>query len=749
MRDFPGAECRDPQRDCEVRDTVAVAVALQFPGNSRIGVEARVMRSTVLVLQALLSLAGLARAAAPVPPSVVFVEIGNRGTVYPPNPVLVDVKLHATEAFEGALEVSLVTTGDVEWRGFNVFEIARAVYNFTTPAGQTLPIRIVLPSTKHSVLENHNAALRWRLVDASNRNVLNGREALGLAPGLGWRDGPRVLAIGSTATDRENTRRAEEAFDAIVQYEPFTHTTIHSRDLDRLSDRQLEVLFDAVALGMTLIVSGTEGALARFGIEPATRGEVIWRSRTNGTLWEVPLGLGLVRLVTVDDFNATGASGILRSYLLSQRPLSATRRLATAPNTDEPGYWSPRYAEPPADAVDPGKVWLNRIRVHGLLAAAVGLLFLMIVSVPLRNIRKHPEPSSGAWLVRLIGLSLVSPWAIYVLLVQFPAGNLDHEHRLLLHDSSTDRTVDVSWGSIGGGGGTRAVDFRYRLDHRSVLRSPTLRDFIYQTTTGIDDCSKLSVPFSRSSSHRAVSYNLARVSDSERAWDSDLEWRRDGTLGGRLTARRDLGRALLLIGRRTFRLGNIARGATIEADFILDAMTRDAQSELTGEEYGLLVDAWDAVLERSWWRTNAGRLMGDLAVIALDLGTMTGRPFDEPVRVFQPVSIGGGGAVPGLVALAPVRYVVEGPTVTLDIPTVLVDSLSPGEFFDIVTRYDTTGPSAAARDALESLEATPGSVLSHGRSDGFVSYRLNVVPTPIWEDHEGFMHISWRQRGRP
>jgi hypothetical protein len=707
-------------------------------------------RTTILAVAAaflILANADLSTASeSAIPPSVRFSEIGNRGTVYAPSPPLVDGELSAAEDFEGELELVLVATRDREWRPVNISEIARATYPLSLSAGERRPFRIAMPSLNRYSLEKNEVGLSWRLIDSERRAILAGREGLRAVDAPAWWGTKTILHVSSDHLGSADGIGPTEAYDSVVRYSPFTHAVIAAADFESLGVTQRQTLLDAVSLGLILMLHGPIGSHPSADEPWQSLGRLIWRSDSGAELFEAQYGAGLVRRLGLSLAQLMGGPEGLRILAFSRQPV---RPMFWPPDLTAPNDLSPLDLREmaPAGAEDRLTAWAGEIQSRGIVSFALVLSFVAGISYTSRRISSKKTRSDGRTLILFCVLAVVSPLALLFIFSPFPAGNLDYRFDMSLHGPNGHASVRVIRGLVGGGGGTIEPRFVANIGDRSVFSSTPRINIVYQSDYRHDGSVSLGLPGARSSADRMVAYGLFQAVDPDPAWECSLEWRGDGSLKGRLVARRDLAQAVVLAGSSAVRLGNIRQGEEVDLAFLADALQRPASGKLTSLEHRMVTDAFETLNELAGWYQQSSRWLGDFAIAAELSNGAASTDGERRLCQFQAFVIPGGRPSVDHRLFSPVSWSYHEGVVEICVPSVFAEKVRPGEVFDLVTSRTTTNRLVTIFQESWA-ERVPGTGLPNpdSRADGLLIYELAVGYEAAWDESNGVIYIAARGR---
>jgi len=481
------------------------------------------------------------------PPSVRFVEIGNRGVARSGGPIGARVDVATDAPFHGTLTALWGSESRTTWG-------SRTTLRLALEAGERRETTLLLlPGPTR--LRAQPELVRWSLADASDRVLQGGEEVVRVEPPLaGDLD---ELYLTDLSLERSH-RPPAEAFDNLLAYAGFDACLISGSDLRRLRPAQRQALLDHAALGGVLVVTAPVVSLGEFLDTALARREALgWADERRREAREASLHMGLVRTadVPLDELAASGEGGLspLARLLLSPRPLARAQ-----PGLLELERWVFRRAPLSLSGTQPADAaWA---------ASLLGTLAVLLVSAAVWVASRPQSGAFGRLSLLVAAACVVLPLVTYLALAPVRAGNYDSRREIVLHDGHGPFQSRGTYLWRGGGGGAQnpAFDFatgpRARWEGTREDTGDTLE--LRQDLTG-------SVRLARRprdlTVNRRLSVHRVEVQADEPAWDEQDVELREGRLVGRLFARRDFGRVEVIGRHGVFRkLGPVRSGDTLD-----------------------------------------------------------------------------------------------------------------------------------------------------------------------------------------
>lgn len=458
-------------------------------------------------------------------PLVRFVEVGDGGVVFAEVALRATVEIATTEPFRGTFVLTHRGTPDASWtkggRGVHWGDRTRLPLDLR-PGTTRLEVEVPSPNGAYSS-EGRPPLLElvWLLEDSDGARLASGREVAHpeVAGAL------RLLRL--TSEPGEGFRRAPEAaWETPRRYEPYA-TVLVSRDTLRgLRERQRQALADAVALGLTLVVTSPGGAdgFAPLGPpfdEALSHERVTWTGDAGEETRESRLLWGRIRRTTAA---ATPPKGDDERALASWMLLTAPRGRPDAHRIYIPleGFWSGRLPER-----------FRAARLGALSAYAAVAVALLLLFVASKRFGRPPRlPVALA-----VAVGLAAPAVVYGVLAGRRAGNSDWRFRVTVHDGVGPLACSGTYASRGGGGGSRPVSVSWEAPERGIVAVDSFPSLTFVPCGGRTRRATAATGFV---AWFTFVHAFARsLHPPDPLWETDLRWE-EGRLIGTLKARREV-----------------------------------------------------------------------------------------------------------------------------------------------------------------------------------------------------------------
>lgn len=464
-------------------------------------------------------------------PVVRFVEVGDAGVVFAGTAMRATVEVTTTLPFRGALTVTYRWTTSPAWtEGVSWGDRARLPLDLK-PGNAALEVELPLPregvgwGSPRQLLE-----FVWALEDAGGARLGSGRQPARLEPASAL----RILRL--TAETSEGFRRApRDAWSVPSRYEPYALVLVSREDLRTLSEDQRQALFDAAALGLTLVVTspGGTGAFDPPGLpfdDVLANERVSWKGDGGEEIREAPLLWGRIRRTTLAP--PASLQGLDDAALLSWM-------LLTAP----PGRPELSRVFPPEE----GRAWAkpqDRARAARLGSLSAYSVVALVLALLFASSKRHGRPSRLP-VAAALAACLAAPPLLYGALASRRAGNADWKFRVTVHDGLGRVACIGRYESLGGGGGSDPVALDWKPSRRGIVAAGSLgapRLTVSPSSGGVVQMRSANRGFTPDEVLNVFSRTLA---SPDPPWQADVRWQ-DGRLGGALTARRAVKDAWIL-----------------------------------------------------------------------------------------------------------------------------------------------------------------------------------------------------------
>lgn len=564
-------------------------------------------------------------AAVPVP-VVHFLEVGDRGVLYPDAFATAEVEVWSAASFRGVLDAVPRWSTDPAWKEQNVLSGDRTVAEIVLKPNERRSLLLLLPRGRiefipglyrSEIPPKPFAEIVWSLRDDAGRTLVSGRAR---ARGVPEKDVKRRflhLSVGSNATF---ARDPDRAFDRPLRYLPYEGVVISGRDFENLSPASRSAILDAVALGRTLVVGPPAGGLGpRLDDLLRRDAALIWRGDRGAEIREVPYLAGLVRTVTVglgpalweSDENPVGSLLTWPALLRPQERSSLE-------------HWRAIFL-----LDEEGPLVKTHVRARLLFGGAVAISLVSVGSAALWFASRRRAPLTRPITATFAAGVLLLPVSIYALFVPLRAGNFEGCVEAVYHDPDVGISARFVDGWRGGGGGTLDPGFDFDLVKRGVFS--TSRDLksaawpTIQTEVGPGSQLRLRPALPGPTASRRLTVHLAAVEDSPSPVRGGLTWAQ-GSVSGPLIVDRSLRVALLLHPRWSLSLGSLRAGVHEIRDAPVLPLDAQGRWVLTHAEARTVAEASSS---GPLWELS-GRLLRERALLVVEEAEETpGRLRDE------------------------------------------------------------------------------------------------------------------------
>ncbi|MFN7990292.1 MAG: hypothetical protein U0529_22685 [Thermoanaerobaculia bacterium] len=376
-------------------------------------------------------------------PVVRFVEVGDSGVVFTGEALYAGVELTTSAPFRGTLVTTYRWSRDPAWiEGVSWGD--RVLRPLELAAGRTV-VEIELPCpirASSSPGPELPFEVVWTLEDSDGTSLTHGTQPARLAPG------PELRVLHLTRAPGDGHRRPPAlAWSKAARYAPYAFVLVSRDDLRALDAGQRSALFDAVALGLTLVVTPSAGNAEPFGplglpFDDVLRHErVTFTADAGGEIRESPLLWGRIRRTTLVP---VAPRDIDDPALVPWMLLTAPPARPDVLRTFRPGEG--RWDSKPLERARGARVGA----LSSFVPAAVVLALFLVAS------RKRDRPPR--WPVAAsVAACLVSPLLLYAVLSGARAANSDWRFRVAVNDGLSRVACVGTYESKGGGGGSGAV----------------------------------------------------------------------------------------------------------------------------------------------------------------------------------------------------------------------------------------------------------------------------------------------------
>lgn len=525
-------------------------------------------------------------------PVVRFVEVGDSGVVFAKMPFRASLEITTSSPFRGSLVATYRWTEGAAWtegdRGVRWGDRVRVPLDLK-PGTERFDVSVPSPSLEESRADRQTLLEAvWVLEGSDGTRLASGRQPA--QPELG--SALRILRL--TTEPGEGHRRAPAAaWTTPDRYQPYATAVATRDDLAALGGRQRQALFDAVALGLTLVVTTSSGVgpIEPLGapFEGVLSGErVLWKGTAGEEIREAPLLWGRIRRTTLA---ATPASqradgpDLVRWMLLTS---PRSRLDAMRVYVPDDSWHFARFAE---------RARSMRLGVFSTESVVVVVLVLLFAASGELGPPRRLLPALA------LAACLAAPPLVYVLLAGRRAGNSDWRFRVTAHDGVSPVASLGTYASGGGGGGSRPVSLSWRVPGRGLVASGSPSSLTFapagRETSRATSASNVAAPFTV-----VLAFTRSLV-PPDPAWETDVRWEK-GRLSGTLTARRTIEDAWILglSGVDGGRIGPVPAGGRVDLSSV--ALSR-GRPDLAGASLALRrawmgrADSWLFDLSWTYW----------------------------------------------------------------------------------------------------------------------------------------------------
>ena len=525
-------------------------------------------------------------------PVVRFVEVGDAGVVFAKTPFRASLEVTTSSPFRGSLVATYRWTEGATWtegdRGVRWGDRVRVPLDLK-PGTERFDVSVPSPSLEESRADRQTLVEAvWVLEGADGARLVSGRQPA--QPEVG--SALRILRLTTEAG--EGFRRAPAAaWTTPDRYQPYATVVVTQDDLVGLGERQRQALFDAVALGLTLVVTTSNGGgpIGPLGMpfEGVLSGErVLWKGSAGEEIREVPLLWGRIRRTTLAEKTAPQRADDpdLVRWMLLTSPRS--RLDAMRVYVPDDSWHFARFAE---------RARSMRLGVFSTDAVVVVVLALLFAASGKLGPPRKLLPAFA------LATSLAAPALVYVLLAGRRAGNSDWRFRVTAHDGVSPVASLGTYASGGGGGGSRPVALSWRVPGRGVVANGSLSSLTFapggRGTIRVTSANNVAAPFTV-----VLAFTRSLV-PPDPAWEADVRFE-NGRLRGTLTARRAV-RDAWILGLSDFaggRIGPVPAGGRVDLSSV--ALSR-GRPDLVGASLALRrawmgrADSWLFDLSWTYW----------------------------------------------------------------------------------------------------------------------------------------------------
>ncbi len=493
-------------------------------------------------------------------------------------PLAVRIEVEAALDFVGRLETVLQTTNDPLWQPVNVVEAGWVDIQLDVSQGER-STHDLLFHPQRSLGEFRGISWRLRGIDGAviGRGFERTRREETEQSGPTW----NLLLTPNRGEGRR--RPPEQAYRAAFSYAPYRTMVIESSDFAGLDAEQQQALFDATALGRSLVVCGGSAGLPPTIAEALTdNGSLVWRGDDGKELRETAFMFGTVRSFSASLEELIECSEPVRKLVSFDGRLQANQLYFSS----FPAWIWPEVV---ADTEEPDElgvlIWL------WLSIAIVAITVLVVLAVVAR--RQAPLPQRS--LLLLIAVVTALPFVCHRVLASNTASDFSDDSTVIWHDVGGAAQLQRVYIEGGGGGGSTPAELRYRRSSRGIwfqISSGTRwRTFVEGSTR-----ERIESVGVGTADRQALAVLGLYSEPSEPAWIGSATWDLDG-LGGRLQATGDYEMAVLVGFGGTASLGEVGIGQWIdlgEADF------SQGVKNLSPDEIDVIAYKWwaDGVFDR-------------------------------------------------------------------------------------------------------------------------------------------------------